>query len=115
MVPATGTGSQRPRLLRLRFVLVAVRLGAADSAIANLLAPLVCTTQSIGSCSGSASSRWGSARPAPQNRTSRLPRIPLERRPAQMRSTAAALRDGTSSGRERRSYLRWRVAVHHDV
>lgn len=49
-------------------------------------------------------------RPAqpPQNRTCRFPRIRLKHRPASSRSTAGTVRDGTSGGRERGSYLRWR-------
>ena len=49
-------------------------------------------------------------RPAqpPQNRTCELPRIRLKHRPAHSKSTAGTVRDGTSGGRERGSYLRWR-------
>ena len=49
-------------------------------------------------------------RPAqpPQNRTCRFSRIRLKHRPAHTRSTAGTVRDGTSGGRERGSYLRWR-------
>jgi hypothetical protein len=44
----------------------------------------------------------------PQNRTCRFLRIRLKHRPAHARSTAGTVRDGTSGGRERGSYLRWR-------
>ena len=49
-------------------------------------------------------------RPAqpPQNRTCELPRIRLKHRPAHTRSTAGAVRDDTSGGREHGSYPRWR-------
>ena len=49
-------------------------------------------------------------RPAqpPQNLTCELPRIRLKHRPAHSKSTAGTVRDGTSGGRERGSYLRWR-------
>ena len=41
-----------------------------------------------------------------QNRTCELPRIRLKHRPAHSKSTAGTVRDGTSGGRERGSYLR---------
>jgi hypothetical protein len=49
-------------------------------------------------------------RPAqpPQNRTCRFSRIRLKHQPAHTRSTAGTVRDGTSGGRERGSYLRSR-------
>ena len=82
------------------------RLG--HSAIANVLTPLACTTQNTGFLLGLSVVALGLGPPRPSE-----PDVRLKHRPAQMRFTAGAVRDGPSGGRERGSYLR--VAVHHEV